>query len=189
MAIHRFGAAIAALLALALPAARQPATARPGDAYAVRYVLDGDTLEIGGVGRVRLLGVDAPELGSALATPAPFAREARDRLAALAVGRWVRLERDGDERDAYRRTLAYVVRTDGLFINAELVRAGLARVNTRRALRRLGELRRAEEYAQQARRGIWGERPSIPGRTYRVPRVSYSTRPSRSASTLMIFSP
>lgn len=170
MALHRIGATIIACVAAMVPAATQQPRARPGDAYAVRYVVDGDTLEVGGVGRVRLLGIDAPELGSGFATPAPFAREARDRLAALAVGRWVRLERDGDGRDAYQRTLAYVVRTDGLFLNAELVRAGLARVNARRALRRLGELRRAEELAQLARRGIWGERPSIPGRTFRVPR-------------------
>lgn len=171
MAIHRVGATIVVCVAAAVPAAAQQSRIRPGDTYAVRYVLDGDTLEVGGVGRVRLLGIDAPELGSAFETPAPFAREARDHLASLAVARWVRLEPDGDARDEYQRALAYVVRTDGLVLNVALVRAGLARVNARRALRRLGELRRAEEEAQLARRGIWGARPSIPGRTYRVPRA------------------
>jgi micrococcal nuclease len=139
--------------------------------------VDGDTLDLAGAGRVRLLGIDAPELGAGFDTPAPFAREARDRLAALAAGRWVRLQLDGNSRDAYGRLLAYVIRTDGVVLNTEMVRAGLARVTSRRALSRLGELRRAEAEAQLARRGIWGARPAIPQRTYRLPgRVRPGTR-------------
>ena len=153
---------------------------RPDQTFVVRFVVDGDTLEVAGVGRVRLLGIDAPELGSGFETAAPFAREARERLAALSVGRWVRLERDGDSQDAYARALAYVFRTDGLLLNGDLLRAGLARVSARRSLRRLGELRRAEKEAQRARRGIWGERPSIADRSFRIPRLSPTrlTRPT-----------
>jgi|SRR5688572_8203266 len=157
----------ASLTTASMAAQSQP---RPDKTFVVRFVVDGDTLEVAGVGRVRLLGIDAPELGSGFETPAPFAREARERLASLSVGRWVRLESDGDSQDAYARALAYVIRTDGLLLNGELLRAGLARVSARRSLRRLGELRRAEEEAQRARRGIWGERPSIADRSFRIPR-------------------
>src|SRR5687768_6167377 len=136
-----------------------------GQSFAVRFVIDGDTLEVTGAGRVRLLGIDAPELGSGFETPAPFAREARERLMSLAQNQWVRLEGDDQKRDSYGRALAYVFRTDGRMLNAEMLRAGLARVSARRSLRRLGELRRAEEEAQRARRGVWGERPSIPDRS------------------------
>jgi endonuclease YncB( thermonuclease family) len=152
---------------------------RPDQTFAVRFVVDGDTLDVQGVGRVRLLGIDAPEFGSGFDTPAPFAREARDRLAALALGRWVRLEGERERQDTYGRVLAYVFRTDGVFLNGEVLRAGLARVIARQSLRRLGELRRLEEEAQRARRGIWGERPAIADRSYRTP---LPTRPARPTS-------
>ena len=45
--------------------------------------------------------------------------------------RWVRLEREGTPRDVYNRHLAYVITEDGLFVNAALVREGLARVSAR----------------------------------------------------------
>ena len=156
--------------ALGLLSAGTQSMPRANQSFAVRYVLDGDTIDVAGVGRVRLLGIDAPELGSGSDTPEPFAREARDRLASLAERRWVRLEADGDERDSYRRALAYVFRTDGVLLNVEVVRAGLARVSTRRALRELSALQRAEQEAQRARRGMWGERPLIPDRVFRIPR-------------------
>lgn len=161
----------AAILVIAAASAATPQSRipRPSQSFAVRFAVDGDTLDVAGVGRVRLLGIDAPERGAGFDTPAPFAREARDRLASLAVRRYVRLEIDGDSRDAYGRTLAYVIRADGVHLNAEMLRAGLARVSARTPLRRLGELQRAEDAAQQARRGIWGERPSIPPRTLQVP--------------------
>ena len=127
----------------------------PQQHYPVRFAFDGDTLQVIGVGRVRLLGIDAPELARGLDTAAPFAREARERLATLVAGRYVRLESDGDTHDRYGRVLAYVIRDDGLLVNAEMLRAGLARVTARQPLRRLDELRRAEREAQAARRGLW----------------------------------
>jgi micrococcal nuclease len=142
----------------------------PRQHHAVRYVLDGDTIDVAGVGRVRLLGIDAPEAGAVFDTPAPFAREARARLVSIVGGRWVHLETDGEIHDSYGRLLAYVLRDDGLFVNGEMLRAGLARISARRPLRRLPELRRAEEEAQRARRGMWGERPSLPPQTYEIPR-------------------
>ena len=48
---------------------------------------------------------------------------------------------------------------DGLFVNAVPVREGLARVNARRPLVRLDELKRAEQEARAARRGIWRDAP------------------------------
>src|SRR5688572_869541 len=155
---------------LATPSMAAQSQPRPDKTFVVRFVVDGDTLEVAGAGRVRLLGIDAPELGSGFETPAPFAREARERLVSLAGRQWVRLERDDQKKDSYGRALAYVFRTDGRMLNTEMLRAGLARVSARQSLRRLGELRRAEEEAQRARRGVWGERPLIPDRSFRLPK-------------------
>ena len=108
------------------------------DPVLVRAVIDGDTIDVTAFGRVRLLGIDAPEIGRGFDTSAPFGREARDRLASLVLHRWIRLEQEGALLDVYNRHLAYVMREDGLFVNAALVRDGLARVSARVPLTRLG---------------------------------------------------
>ena len=125
------------------------------DPLLVRVVFDGDTIDVATIGRVRLLGIDAPEIGHRFDSSAPFSREAKDRLTSLIGHRWVRLEFDGQREDLYDRRLAYVLLEDGTFVNALLVREGLARVSTRVPLARLEELRRAEADARDHRRGMW----------------------------------
>ena len=132
------------------------------DPVMVRAVIDGDTIDVTAYGRVRLLGIDAPEIARGFDTSAPFGHEARARLAALVLNRWIRLEREPPLVDGYNRHLAYVVREDGMFVNAVLVREGLARVVARMPLVRLAELKRAEQEAQAFRRGMWGQTPGIP---------------------------
>lgn len=159
-------ALLVASVAAANMAAAAPGTMR-SDPVLVRSVLDGDTIIVAGTGTVRLLGIDAPEVSHGLDTPEPFGREARERLASLVLNRWVRLEMEGARLDVYNRHLAYVVTEDGQFINATLVRDGLARVSARQPLSRIGELRRAEAEAQAARRGMWGGAPLAPPKSGR----------------------
>ncbi len=146
-----------------VPSPGQPSRSDP---VMVRAVIDGDTIDVSTVGRVRLLGIDAPEMGRGFDTAAPFAVEARAALEALVLRRWVRLEFDGPLLDVYDRRLAYVVREDGVFVNAAVVRAGLARITARVPLARLDELKRAEADAQAFRRGMWGGSPRIPPAGY-----------------------
>ena len=149
-----------------LDASAQLAARALSDPVLVRAVFDGDTIDVSTIGRVRLLGIDAPEIGRGFDTPAPFGPEARDRLASLVLHRWVRLEQDGDATDAYARRLAYVIREDGVLVNAAIVRDAHARVTARAPLRRLQELKRAEAEAQAFRRGMWGAAPPIPSSSY-----------------------
>ena len=151
---------------------------KKSDPVLVTAVLDGDTIAVATFGRVRLLGIDAPEIGRGFDTAAPFGREARDRLTSLLWHRWVRLELEAPYVDVYSRRLAYVWREDGLFVNAVLVREGLARVTARAPLARLDELKRAEAEAQSFRRGMWGKSPEIPTAGY-----TSSSPKKRSAST------
>src|SRR5712692_9128336 len=160
-----------------------PLTGRIGrsDFVLVRSVIDGDTIVVSTVGRVRLLGIDAPEIGRGFDTSAPFGGEARDRLRGLLLHRWVRLEQDGPALDTYNRHLAYVVTGDGTFVNATMVREGLARVSARVPLTRLSELQRAEAEAQAFRRGMWGSTPQIPSAGYT--RRSKASRPPTTSRT------
>jgi micrococcal nuclease len=143
-----------------------PARLTRSDPLLVRAVVDGDTIAVATIGRVRLLGIRAPELGRGHTTDAPFAREARARLTSLILNRWVRLEWEGAPGDIYGRRVAYVHTEDGVFVNALLVREGLARVSVRPRLSRLSELQRAESDAQSFRRGMWGAAPQIPTPSY-----------------------
>ena len=147
------------------------------EALLVRSVIDGDTIDVATVGRVRLLGIDAPEIGRGFDTSAPFGREARERLASLVLHRWVRLEYEGVARDAYNRHLAYVITGDYQFVNAVLVRDGLARVSARVPLTRLAELQRAEAEAKSGRRGMWGSAPPNPPASY-TPRSRATRSPA-----------
>jgi micrococcal nuclease len=146
-----------------------PTKVTRSESVLVKAVLDGDTIDVSTYGRVRLLGIDAPETSHGLDTAAPFGREARERLAGLLMHRWIRLELEGTALDIYNRHLAYVVTEDGQFVNAVLVREGLARVSARVPLTRLPELKRAEAEAQAFRRGMWGTAPAVPSARYTPP--------------------
>jgi len=95
----------------------------------VKYVVDGDTLELNGSDRVRLIGVDAPEVFSEDC----WSGEATDALAALASdGDTVCLRADSNSSptDPYGRLLRYVFVRHGdgwAMANARLVRLGAAR--------------------------------------------------------------
>jgi len=166
-----------ALAAAAVAAVQFVSPITRSDPVLVRNVIDGDTIDVTPLGRVRLLGIDAPELGRGFDTAAPFGTEARARLTDLVLHRWVRLEQEGSRVDVYQRRLAYVVREDGMFVNAVLLREGLARVSARLPLTRLGELKNAEAEAQNFRRGIWGASPQIPAPRYTS--KSSGSRPKR----------
>ena len=172
-------AAVAAVAVFHTVPAQRPVTR--SESVLVRFVFDGDTIDVATVGRVRLLGIDAPEIGRGLDTPAPFGREARARLSALVLHRWVRLEYEGATTDAYHRRLAYVMTEDGQFVNAVLVSEGLARVSARTPLARLRELQRAEAAAQASRRGMWGSAP--PTRRPGYTRGSKASRPPPSPTS------
>lgn len=139
-------AAVAAIALVQTPPRSEPVL--------VRAVLDGDTIDVAAVGRLRLLGITAPRVARGMS--ASPGRDARERLAALVLRRYVRLEYEDLRREGVSRRAAYVLLEDGTLVNATLVREGLARVTTRAPLRRLDELRRAEAEAKTLRRGLWG---------------------------------
>jgi micrococcal nuclease len=117
---------------------------------------DGDTVIIDNNLKVRLLGIDAPELERE-GQPADFlAHKAKAELAKLIQGRRVRLEYDHLRYDQYGRLLAYLFLPDGAMVNAELVRQGLARVYLFPPNTRFQEpLMVAQRQAIEARRGLW----------------------------------
>ncbi|MEV4687117.1 thermonuclease family protein [Microbacterium sp. LWH3-1.2] len=132
----------------------------------VERVHDGDTLRahvaepnavVGDLGstRVRLLGIDTPEISPVVDC---WGSEATARLTALVpAGSTIWVAPDAEVHDQYGRTLLYVWTPDGRFVNGELVAQGDARVEvyspnrTQEAL-----LRSLEANAVASGAGRWG---------------------------------
>ena len=178
--IRRAGIGILCLVVVALAiwwlvpraaAPEQPEISAPGmpaDAFemTVESVHDGDTLRARVATpnavvtdlestRVRLLGVDTPEISPA---PECWGDEATDSLRAMvAPGSTVWVAADRDVHDQYGRHLLYVWTSEGRFVNAELIARGDGVVmvfapNTRHE----SFLRTLEAAASGAGRGLWG---------------------------------
>lgn len=114
----------------------------------VKEVIDGDSIVLDDNSEIRLLGINAPEKGY------PFEEEAKDRLSSLILGKEVRLESDFEDEDRYGRLLRYVF-VDGMLVNAQLVKEGLANVYMESGLKHEDELHEAEYYAKLNALGIW----------------------------------
>jgi micrococcal nuclease len=122
----------------------------------VEQVIDGDSLVLAGGARVRILGIDAPEMERD-GQPADFlAHKAKAALTDLTLNRQVSLEYDRLRYDHYGRLLAYIFLPDHTLVDAELVRQGLARVYFIAPNMRYREvLLAAQQEAIEAQRGIW----------------------------------
>jgi micrococcal nuclease len=120
----------------------------------VENVVDGDTivvrLENGIRERVRLIGIDSPEMGEC------FADEARAALAELLPrGRAVAMTTDVSDRDRFQRLLRHLW-VAGMHINEELVRRGFAIAKEYPPdVAMAGVLRDAQREAQEAAAGLW----------------------------------
>lgn len=117
---------------------------------------DGDTLDLRNGDRVRLVQIDAPELGEGEC----YSRESRSELERLAApGEPIELEPDADldDTDRYGRQLRYV-HAAGANVNVELVRRGAATPYFRRGDEGAyaDELLDAVAEARRASRGMWG---------------------------------
>lgn len=107
--------------------------------------------------KVRLLSIDAPELGQ------PFGKAAKQALSDLVFGKDVLLRLAG--KDRYKRQLA-VVMAGGVDVNLHLVRSGWAWVYPH-ATPHDKTLPHAEAVARAAKRGLWADPAPAPPWTWR----------------------
>src|SRR5690554_4050235 len=77
-----------------------------GSEYLVLKVIDGDTIEVEKLGKVRYIGIDTPETKHPSRGPEPYGREAYEANKRLVEGKTIRVELDVAERDKYGRILA-----------------------------------------------------------------------------------
>ncbi|NCC81124.1 MAG: nuclease [Clostridia bacterium] len=125
----------------------------------VRYVHDGDTIILENDERVRLIGVDTPEVKSKYREHDEYyGPEARAYLKGLIEGKRVNLkdpEMQG-KFDKYGRRLAYVYTEDDLFVNRELVRLGYAEAIRYFPYKYKKQFLKLEKQAKKQKLGMWG---------------------------------
>lgn len=149
------------LLPLLLQSCQSP-TPPQGVEAKVAIVISGQTLEVIGIGdrttlptRVRLIGIDAPDLQQQ-----PWGKAAKERLEAMIGSQTVLLEFDVQDKDSFGRLLAYVWQ-DKILLNELLVAQGYVLSVPRSPNHKYDQrLARAQEWARLMGQGIWNpEKP------------------------------
>lgn len=128
----------------------------------VSFVVDGDTFELESGVRVRVLLADAPETTSGKNDC--YGEEAKRYTIGLIAGKKVELSYDElGCTDKFGRTLAYV-KVDGVELNSELVKRGLACTLfiAPSGTSRSDEFATYQSEAQTDRTGMWGACTDIP---------------------------
>jgi endonuclease YncB( thermonuclease family) len=134
------------------------ATSSAAETVQVRRALDGDSLLLTDGRQIRLIGINAPEMGRDDKPEQPLARSARTLLANLTDGQHVALEFEDEPRDRYGRALAHVRLPDGRSVAEVLLRHGLVwLVAIPPNVREVARLKAAEDEARRAGRGVWSE--------------------------------
>lgn len=133
----------------------------------VSWIYDADTFEVPPHGKVRLLGIDAPEkeasdrdekfvrLGIARKRLRPGHGEGLTWCLRNVKGEQVTLTFDRERRDRHGRLLAYVSFPDGRLVNRLLLEQGLVIVYRRFDIARKNEFFAAEAEAKQRNLGLW----------------------------------
>lgn len=126
--------------------------------YKVTRVTDGDTITVISNGQkltIRLVGIGAPETSKKKYEPGqPFSQKSTKQLTGLVLHKFVDIVSYGEDR--YGRTLG-VVYCEGMNINLEMVKTGLAEVYRGKPARGFdnGPYENAEREARAAGLGMW----------------------------------
>jgi len=152
-----------------LSGAEKLGSKKTGSCY-VERVVDGDTLKLSTGEKVRLIGVDTPELyysekllkdskrsGDSVETIQFLGAKASRFTRKLCLNKKVRLEYDVEKRDRYKRLLAYVYLEDGTFLNAKIIEEGYGQLMTIPPNVKYADyFRKLERQARNDKKGLWG---------------------------------
>ena len=148
-------------MVLAIPAQAYPAMP-PGvqGPFTVIKVVDGDTIWVdnGGRMKIRMIGLDTPEMVDPRKPVQCFGREASAQAKTILGGQSVYLENDPsqDTIDKYGRTLAYVWTASGRMFNLDMIADGYAFEYTYDLpYRYQADFKTAEGDARTQSRGLW----------------------------------
>jgi micrococcal nuclease len=136
----------------------------PVEFHRVTRIVRADTLEVEGVGPVRMIGIETPDGKSPREIYSVHGQRALSFVEKAVLGQEVRLEFDttpgSKSKDEQGQTLAYVYSREGSLINSEMVKQGLALVRSSEQFQKANDFRGYEREAMQSMRGVWGSSSS-----------------------------
>ena len=127
----------------------------------VTRVFDGDTIEVrlanGETQKVRLIGINSPEMDDERETVLFFAHMAKRFAFYHLYEKNVRLIFDWERMDKYGRTLAYVFMEEGTLFNELIIKEGFAHSFTKYPYREdmKARFRKVEKEARRLNKGLW----------------------------------
>jgi endonuclease YncB( thermonuclease family) len=130
--------------------------------YRVEQVYDGDSLRLSDGTRVRLAGINTPELRHGEGPDEPFAVRAREHLSRLVAdsNHRLRLKPSAESRDRYGRLLAHTYNAAGISLQEQILLAGLGVTHVHPPnLANRECYRKAETQAREQGRGVWKNLP------------------------------
>jgi micrococcal nuclease len=139
-----------------------PATTTP-NVYPVSRVVDGDTIDVlmnDKSLRIRIIGLDTPEIVDPRKVVQCFAKQASDEGHALLDGQYVRLEYDPSQgvKDKYGRTLAYVFMMNGTSYEEFMIENGYGHEYTYNLpYKYQSQFKAAQKQAQNQKKGFWAD--------------------------------
>jgi len=154
-------AIVVALAGLVLASSAQAYPTMPQGIQGPYTVVDGDTIHVNVNGqklKIRLIGIDTPEVVDPRKPVQCFGREASAQAKTILGGQSVYLETDPsqDSIDKYGRTLAYVWTELGRLFNLDMIADGYANEYTYYLpYRYQQEFKAAENDARTHDRGLW----------------------------------
>jgi len=123
----------------------------------VSKTYDGDTFKTASGEKVRLLGINTPEMARDDKRGQPLAEQATLQLKRLTQGKMVRLAFDSERKDRYGRVLAHVYLRDGTWVNSKMIELGLAHSYVFAPnFKHSSTLLESERTAREKKLGIWG---------------------------------
>lgn len=123
----------------------------------VAKVIDGDTIHLQDGRKVRLIGINTPELGRRGEASQPYGKQAYKALVKLLRHqKKIGLSYDKDKTDRYKRVLAYITLVDGQSVEQSLLSQGLAHsIVVPPNDKYIQCYRHLERKARQSRLGLW----------------------------------
>ncbi len=144
--------------------------------FEVLKIYDGDTVQVKGLGlvfKIRMVGIDSPEIGYRGQKSQPFGQKAKKYLSSLLKNKDITLKSYGT--GGYNRQLAEIF-VGHQNINIKMIQAGLAEVYKGRRPKLLNSQHylQEERIAKNDKKGIWSQ-----GQSYKSPKAWRKEHPRK----------
>jgi endonuclease YncB( thermonuclease family) len=124
--------------------------------YQIKKIYDGDTILLANGTKLRLLGINTPEVSKRDKIADEGGEEAKQWLIEKLQGSKIKLRYDLERKDKYGRVLAHVFTKNNEHINLQLVENGLAIANIYPPnLKYVDKLIAAQQQAESQKLGLW----------------------------------